>query len=196
METLAEISKKFPGCRIKADLDMIFKAKGEVHVNFLSEYSTYKYLSVQKNIAIDLEFKVNSFIFGDSASQQKVIRDLEPFDREIRAKMTPFITDPIHNEKGFRAMYNMQIFPVEFKSDFHLHNSHATQDDSYMYTLVEHVKAINEMYDNTEIVFQLDFKPIIRVFHLKMRSMKMWLLTLLGVCGGVLGIAGVINKIF
>lgn len=196
MEILAETSTKYPGCRIKGQVDSVYKAKGEIHVNFLSEYSTYKYLSVQKGIKIDLAFKVNSFTFGHPAAQLKVIRDLEPFDGKIKAKMTPFTTDPVHNEKGFRAMYNLQIFPIEFKSDFHTHDSHPDKDDSYMYTFVEHIKKIDEDMDNTELVFQLEFKPIIRVYHLKMRSMKIWLLTLLGVCGGVLGIAGVINKLF
>lgn len=44
-----------------------------------------------------------------------------------------------------------------------------------------------------DITFQVEFLPLVRVWHLKQLSYKKLVINLLGVCGGVYSMVGIIN---
>ena len=84
---------KYPGCRVFGKFDKIYKAKGEIHFNFLDDYSSYIKLTRTKKLDINLGFKINSFTFGDPEIHRKIISELKPFFSNIESEMTPFLDD-------------------------------------------------------------------------------------------------------
>lgn len=79
IEKLSEQAVKYPGCRLFGKFDKIFKAKGELHFNFLDDYGVYKRLLYLKKLNINLGYKINNLIFGDARAAHKIVNDLKPF---------------------------------------------------------------------------------------------------------------------
>jgi Endoplasmic reticulum vesicle transporter len=156
----------------------------------------YFLLAMTNNMSIDLSFKVHSLIFGDAGVNNKIIEDLRPFNPDVEKEISPFKFEKSTENDHFKAFYSLRVFPIEFKSDFHDHFSKYEQDDSFDYSITKKLKLINEKVEASDLAFQMEFMPVVRVYHLKKRSLRMWIFNILAVCGGVFGLAGIINKFF
>lgn len=191
---LMDQAEKFPGCRIIATFG-VFKAKGEMHFSFIDHYSMYKSIAFSKKLNVHLGFKLNKLYIGDWESHEKVINDLKPYYPLVESDFNPYLSEVEHKYGHFSAIYNLHIFPVEFRSDFHTHKDGKEKDKSFHYSMVENVKPIKKHNKTPDVIFQIEFLPLIKMYHLKMRNFRLWFLTVLGVCGGVLGLSGVVNKL-
>jgi hypothetical protein len=140
---LIDQAKSYPGCRVVTDLG-VYKAKGELHFSFIDHYSMYRSAAKSKDLDLNLGFKINNLYIGDAKSHDKIISDLEPYYPEVRSDYNPFLRDVEHKNGHFSAIYNLHIFPVEFRSDFHTHKDGKDRDHSFHYSMVEKVKHINK----------------------------------------------------
>jgi hypothetical protein len=108
--------------------------------------------------------------------------------------VTRMDTNPAHLEKphrngNFVVKYNLHVFPIEFQSDFS-----DTEIDSYQYSMVKKFKSISRgSMDMPDITFQVEFLPLVRIWHLKKMSVKKLFINILGVCGGVYSMVGIVN---
>ncbi len=77
----------------------------------------------QKDLEVNLGFKVYSLIFGDSAVNRTILEDLRPFHKKVDTEIHPFDHEEEHKKGNFKIIYNLHVFPIEFRSDFHEHYS-------------------------------------------------------------------------
>jgi hypothetical protein len=188
VDDIRKEAQSYPGCRLVGTFTKIMKVRSEIHINFRDHVAIYNVLKREKN-PVNLNYKLESLTFGTLKAFNEITGDLSPYYPDIINELDPVRTDRSHLNGNFIVKHNLHVFPVEFKSD-------VTGElvDSYQYSIVKKFKAISQSsMEAPDITFQVEFLPLISLYHLKLRSMRKLIVNLLAVCGGVFSMMGLVN---
>ena len=168
----------------------MMKVRSELHINFRDHSAMYQALKRDSKLKINLNYQLKSLVFGKHKDHHKIFRYLHKYKNSVsRSELNPAILEKKHLNGNFVVKHNLHVFPVEFKSDFS-----NTKVDSYQYSMVKKFKPISRgSLETPDITFQVEFVPLVRVWHLKQMSKKKLIINLLGVCGGVYSMVGIVN---
>jgi hypothetical protein len=190
---LIERIKMSPGCRIKGEFTELAKTKAELLINFNDNFSLYSMLQKIDGIDLNLNYKINEFVLGERSQFSSVLEALTPYHKNALEELNPAVLDPPHNNGNFVARHNIKIFPVEFKSDYTPNQTLTT----FQFTFAKKFEQLETPgidYDHTDnILFELEFMPLVRIYHVEVFPLWTFFWNLISTCGGMFGLMEVIS---
>jgi hypothetical protein len=189
-ESVAKTIQDWPGCRLTGVFDSIMKVKGILYASFQDHLGVYEELT-RMNKKVNLEYKIEYLYFGSIDKNTRIMRTLHPYHEDIKSELNPFLNEQPHRDGMFTAYLYIQVFPFQVIDD-----TIKETWSSYQYSYIKNYKqVVPENREGPTINFELDFLPIISVYHIKVVPRFKTIISLLGACGGVFAVLGIINAI-
>ncbi len=192
VESLKELVKKWPGCRMRGTFNSIMKVKGILYASFAYHLNLYNDLVRAEGVKVNLDYQVYHLHFGSVENNQKIEQTLKPYHEEIHTELNPFLDEVPHKKGNFLAFMYIQAFPFEVIDDVRKQNF-----SSFQYSLIRNYKQLEAgaTLEGPSVNFELEFLPVISVYHIKVVPRFKTLIGILGACGGLFSIFGILNSL-
>jgi hypothetical protein len=191
VNSVKERIKDWPGCRLSGKFTEIMKVNGILLISFVDHLGVYNEM-VQTGVnTIDMQYKIDHLYFGPIEKNQLIQRRLSPYHEDIHSELNPFKDEKPHTNGKFMAHIHMQVFPFEVIDDINKETL-----SSYQYSYIKNYKDITEAVQTGPLItFRLQFLPIVSVYHIKVLPKFKTVVGILGACGGIFSIFGILNAV-
>jgi hypothetical protein len=190
-DSVKERMKDWPGCRLSGKFKEIMKVNGLLIISFVDHIGVYNELVNTGVNSLDMQYNIDHLFFGSIERNQLIQRRLQPYHEDIHSELNPFKGEKPHTNGKFMAHIHMQIFPFEVIDDINKENL-----SSFQYSYIKNYK---EFVPGTQsgplITFRLQFLPIVSVYHIKVLPKFKTVIGILGACGGIFSIFGILNSL-
>ena len=188
--SVVERIKDWPGCRLTGQFNNIMKVNGIILISFVDHLGVYGEILNKGINTIDMHYKIDHLYFGPIDNNKRIESILKPYHEDIHTELNPMKNEQAHREGRFNAHVHMQIFPFEVIDDLHKENL-----SSFQYSYIKNYKPFdaNSMQNGPMITFRLQFLPIVSVYHIKVLPKFKTIVGILGACGGIFSIFGILN---
>ena len=190
-ESVKSLAREWPGCKLKGKFNNIMKVKGIITVGFEDHISVFNDLANSENIKLNLDHKVFHLKFGATENNEKIEQTLKPYHEDIHTELNVFLNETEVRKGKFNSFMYIQIFPFEVIDDTKKENF-----TSFQYSLTKNYKQMETgiiSMQGPSINFELEFLPVISVYHIKVVPRFKTLISILGACGGLFAIFGILN---
>lgn len=190
-EAVKERIKDWPGCRLSGRFQDIMKVQGIILISFIDHLGVFREL-VNKGVnTIDMQYKIDHLYFGSVDHNIRIKDILKPYHEDIHSELNPFKNEKAHRDGKFMAHIHMQVFPFQVIDDVRK-ETHS----SYQYSYIKNYKPVDKDAQNGPMItFRLQFLPIVSVYHIKVLPKFKTIVGILGACGGIFSIFGIINAL-
>ena len=188
-----EHADKYPGCRIIGSIpETVMKVRGVIQINFNDHVAIYRRLARTSGLTVNLDYQLNKLSFGQIDHHEEIIKSLQPFEKDIADSINPVAEEAPHREGKFMVKHNLKIMQAKFVSD----QENTSPVQTYQYSFIKKFKSLPvDSNDVPSIDFQMQFLPIVAVYHVKQISYGMIMINICAVYGGLFVIMGMFNNV-
>jgi hypothetical protein len=165
VESVKKSMETHPGCRMHGSFNVVMKVKSSLFFTFQDNFGVYYSLksSGGPSSSLNLEFNIEHLTFGNTDKNKQILDTLLPYHEDIHSELNPIADDKPHRNGLFSAYHYVQVFPFEVINELTNENFH-----SHQYSFVKNYKPMDANNgESPAIFFQMDFLPMISVYHIK-----------------------------